>query len=243
MEQFDPQDITRIEAYLRGDLPAEELAGLQADAAFQEQVAAYQTARAAVDAFGDQHLRDSLRAAYLKGETTRVRSLRAAWITAAAAVVLILVMVFWPRTAPAPGALYAKYYAPITPSVASRGDAPSDSLLQRAFSLYQEKAYSAAIAVFEQALADSVSHPGLAQTCLAICWLETGNPLKAIALLEAVPSADSYYWDARWYLALAFLQQENLPASRNILSEVAGGSKRYGPRAAELLQALEGVGE
>ncbi len=240
-DTFNSGDITRLEAFLSGALPAPEIAALNNDPDFMQAVAAYQEARKAIDTWGEEDLRQSLKNSfYAIPEEAPVRDLRPFWLAAAVAASLtLLVIAFWPSPPMSSEQLFAAYYETPHPGVASRGNGASDSLLSVAITAYQEENFDVAIPDFQALVADSgFAQPGLARLHLAICLVETGKSSQAISVLEKVTETDAYYWDARWYLALTWLLQGDVPACREVLVPVSKESQRFGKMATWLLKEL-----
>jgi anti-sigma factor RsiW len=74
---------------------------------------------------------------------------------------------------------------------------------------------------------------------LAYCLLKQGGANEALALLEETPaSAADAYAAARWYMALAYLQLEQVPKAEKLLADIAQSGGEYANQARQLLADL-----
>ena len=119
--------------------------------------------------------------------------------------------------------LYASYYepypnvvAPITRSITSN----ADSITQYAFFLYENKNYADASVVFNKIF--STSQYPFSLTYLGICNLEMGNISEAIKVLQASSILkDNDIIVAKWYLAMAYLKNEEPLMALPLVKEIS----------------------
>ncbi|MEL6673861.1 MAG: tetratricopeptide repeat protein [Bacteroidota bacterium] len=236
--------LARIEAFVLDQLSQEDRAAFEAelvaDAVLAAEVAQFREAQAAAEAQGQVMLKASFREKYQAGKTNSGLSIT--WYMAAAAAVLVLALVYWwsrPESALTTDALYAQYNQPVDLSL-ERGSGAADSLFSLANAAYQAGEFEGAIPLLEELLADSTfDRKPYARLHLGICYQQLRQWEVAEQALEAIPPASSFYYQARWHLALISLKQEDVTVARTRLQLLVDQSRTYGPQAQELLQALQ----
>ena len=135
--------------------------------------------------------------------------------------------------------LYQQYYqaydnvmVPIT-----RGEDDNMSLLERAFSAYEQGSYEEADGLFDELLTSE--QPVFVSFYAGIAALEANEDEKGKALLEKVMNTDDAFADrARWYLALHHLNKEEYNTTISLLEGLKETESSYAARATELLKEL-----
>ncbi len=141
------------------------------------------------------------------------------------------------------GALIAnEYFSPhpndyITVSSASGN---STNNLKKGFYHYQKGEYQAALESFKKS--NTVGNPRL-QLYMAVAHIDLGNFVQAEKILEGliVVNGSEYIDIAYWYLSLAYLKQEKIPAAEAIFQAFAtreAGRYRQS-ESAEILEKLQ----
>lgn len=240
-----------IDRYLQGRLSAPEQAAFEArcrqEPAFAEAVRTHALAEYAVRTAATKARYARLQAAWsdLPPQAGRRRHLRpVAWLSMAAAVILLLLLL-WPRPTPDLPALYAQY--PIeAPFAALRGSA-GDTAWAAAATAYTAGEYAAAIGVLETILADTARHDrAKAQFYLGLSYLqlppatgatETARLAAARAALTSVAPESSYREAALWYLALSYLRAGDAPGARTALARIVAYPHHYRQAEAQALLA------
>lgn len=147
--------------------------------------------------------------------------------------------------------LYAAYFeaAPNEYATVSRGipemnrfDEPTQKIIIDAFGLYDQKEYKKALQRFLEATKNIV--PGDSPELffyISICQLETGRIKDAIGNLEKLNILDNsypYHQDVDWYLALAYLKNEQIDKATDILTNIVQDNGYYEDYAKKILKKL-----
>lgn len=232
-----------MEQYLSRQMSEEERlrfeAEIQADPDKMKDLRNRMQAELAVIATAREEEVASLRERFAQQAEAPVRSFSWVYLAAAAAVILIIGLIFLlrPQTELDPQAMFAaNYEVPAAPQ--ARGNNRVDSLLDEAHRLYNLEQYEQAIPLFEEyAETDpqkSTEQYQNTRLFMAIALLETNQLSKAIAGLNQLAQENEM---AQWYLALAFLKQEQPQKAKTILESIATNDRHfYHERAISLLQ-------
>lgn len=155
----------------------------------------------------------------------------------AASVAIIAVAVWWVFNwqTSQPKALYAAYFEPAQGLPTTLGYADQQQFAEGMIS-YKLGDYSEAIAYW-QPLVNSDPANDTLNYYLGIAALADEAPGQAINYLEKVEQA--YFISARWYLALAFLQQEEPQAAVPILKNLAAQETTYQAESQAILKKLD----
>lgn len=259
----DQSTYETIERFLSGELEGEEyrefMARMEKDDSFRETVELH---RGLEEAIGDEKTMDFLRAVqnaendYLSGDssaenddppTDAPKPVLSIWRQSysIAAVVLLLIVVggvFFLRglNQNSPDDLYNEYFAVYDGPGEWRGADPVlDAELKSAFEAYNAKNFDAAMKTF-QGIEDQDSSNVTARFYLSMCAMATGKSNLAIPRLVLLveQAGHPYRSQSRWYLALAYLQQEQILPARKLLETLAKGSGKYPGLARDLLPKL-----
>ncbi len=235
-----------ISRYLLGRLSVAEEKEFQRrmkDPSFQQELALQKEIAEAVVQSEDSRLKAMLEAeesaigeepkpAGLLGQ----RPLRLAGLAIAASFLLILA-IYWVlnREQSSPG-LYASYFQPYKNTLVSvERELGDKTLLQRAFAHYEDKEYQEALSGFASLLSTGPNDDIAFYQANAL--LSLGRAPEAIPILENIirNGQSQYVSQAKWYLALAYIQEGLFTSARPLLEELKG-SAFYEKRAEELLQ-------
>jgi tetratricopeptide (TPR) repeat protein len=114
-----------------------------------------------------------------------------------------------------------------------------ENRLSYAMLLYDLKEYDSAIIILNQ-LQKSDSTPSQVMFYLGNAYLAKGNADSAIYYLDLTTQFDNGATDASyWYLALAYLKNNNTEATKIVLRQLVSKGGYYENRAAELLRKLD----
>lgn len=246
--QVPQQDL--IDRYLRGKMsPAERVefeAKIEQEESLAAEVDSLRPAYQLMQAAGQISLKEQLSA--LEQEITAEESVEAsrslfrspvAWAVAAALLVLALTIGWWWQQGPAdPTELYAEYFEPYEAPINLRAGGTQDHW-QQAVQAYETGDFVTAAEQF--ALSDTTEeHPVfLLDLYQGLSWLNQAPPqtAKAVPLLERVLKTPNLYQEvARWYLALAALQQGEAEGGKQWLNQIESDRYKSAERARLLSQ-------
>jgi len=169
------------------------------------------------------------------------RTQRAIFITAIAAGIILLAMIFLPAPQQlSTDELYAKYYE--APAAKTILDIEEDSimrLLRLADANYNEGNFAAALQQYESLALDSLSAFERSRVNLlrGICFLEAG---EVAAAQQALLRADQHTEKAPWFLALSYVKSGDTEQAKQALTPIAAEEGNfYQKQAKELLEDLE----
>ncbi len=157
-------------------------------------------------------------------------------------VVVVLAVVgyfFWQQqnisNSVEPEQIFASYYEPYPSSSITRSNVDTDEAYQNAIKAYNNEKYSEAIEGLTTKPADIPT-----QLLLSNCYLKVSPPetQKAIEALKSIAEGDSdlYSTTANWYLALAYLQNNQENEAKAIFKDLSqNGSNRYANLAKKIL--------
>lgn len=164
------------------------------------------------------------------------------WLAATAASLLILLTAgyFFFSSSPSAPQLFEAYYQPYPNVAAPLERSGNEKEASGPFALYEQGAYEAAVPAFEKAMANQQNPQPALNFYYAISLLETGKTNEAITKLEMVNNSRDLRFakPARWYLALAYLKQNQPGEAKKLLKEMVEESADYREKAAQLLNEL-----
>ncbi|WP_176956165.1 tetratricopeptide repeat protein [Catalinimonas alkaloidigena] len=131
--------------------------------------------------------------------------------------------------------LFDQYYDPYPNIVATHND---DSLAQ-ALQWYTDQQYPKAVTYLKQMVKRAPENDTL-QFYLGSTYLAAGQLSKASDTFQAalLTSGSEFVDPMRWYLALAYLGQEQWPEAQRTLESLTQYNNLYSKQAKELLDAL-----
>jgi|GEM_PF-5880530 len=153
------------------------------------------------------------------------------YLTAAACIgAFLFVMLF--KTSAGLDPLVNEYYSPYSVTVRST---TGTTTKEKAFQLYNNKEYKAAIPLLGQLSANNQE----AQLLLGIAQFETGASKEALTQFKALLAEDSELFNdhAKWYAALTYLQLDQSAEAKPLLQSLTNQTE-YAAKARELLAKL-----
>ena len=163
------------------------------------------------------------------------------WQIAASIIILLgtSLLLFFNSQSSSTEELYASYFEPyrniVQPIV--RGE-HKDDVQSKAFEAYEAKDYENAILYFNEIINDEPSATISFYKANALLQLDKAN--QAISILEAnVKNPDTLHDRNLWYLALAYLKNNNIDASKKALKQLLSQSKFKSKEATILIKDLE----
>jgi len=163
-----------------------------------------------------------------------------AWISAAAVVIIFLGFYFITKSYRQTDheQLFSEYFSPYQNLLTMKGD--SANAVNDAMYFYDMKMWDSANIYFNKA-----KTKGLDETALnfyhANALLAGHNTKEAISYFELVinDGDDRFRTQAKWYLALAYLQINQMEKSKGILTELLLNTDVYGKKASDLLEQIK----
>ena len=243
------QETTAIIRYLKGQMSPEETrafkARLDADPKLREHFEFHAKVFSATALSFQRRKKQLLKNLEARRGYQRQRSrtfVYSALVTAAAAMVFILVLFF---TGKDPQTLANRHFKPFPDHVTKRyrsaaeKDTSTNNLLQAGMQAYYQDAYKKAIVKLEKAR-NKGKQKATAKFYLANAYLATNKPKAAIPLLKGLGSQlePPYTPHHQWYLALAYLKLDQ-PAKAKPLLQALKKHEGFPKRKAakELLKA------
>lgn len=241
---------TWIEDYLAGELKGESLAEfenrLKTDSDFARQVELHRNLEAAFRDPRERELADHLKKANQnfnhqndKKKIIPFWKNPRVWAVAAAAVILVLVWVypFQENRIKDAQILYAEYHQvyPAPEGLRSENN-DLDSVLSEGYKKYNAGEYESAFSIFSTLLTENPNHTQ-AQFYAGLSQFELRQPGKAISYFQATidNSNSPYISQAKWYMALAYLKQDNKSEAKKWLRELTSANGRLGNDARKIL--------
>ncbi len=220
--------VKRIVDYLDNNLEGQSLEEFEnqmaTDLELQKEVKTYSRLRDGVIAYGELTLKEELEVIHqntFAEKHHQVKRLRR-WGAIAASILFVIAFAWWWNSTQNKANLFEKYYAIYTIPVNSRGTTSEVKLLA-ANELYQQGNYKEAVSLFEE-----IENPdGRVILASGICYLELNQLETAQALFTNLinsPDQDIYQNLAQWYLALAYLKQEDTTNAQKWLETLGGNT-------------------
>ncbi|MGB0863150.1 MAG: tetratricopeptide repeat protein [Saprospiraceae bacterium] len=234
-----------IELYLQGELEGQVLHDfeqqLKADKTLQADVILSKDVQKALDGVeGEQLLTEQISSfnnKYVtqsqllddstKGNNQTSNSKRNISIAALLIVAALAIFWIWQQQNTSneiePEQIFASYYEPYSSNQLARGDDDTDEAYLKAIEDYDNKNYNAAIVSLTQRIA---AKPEEIPTQLLIgnSYLNVSPPetAKAIALFKKIAEGETIYTtSANWYLALAYLQNNELETAKAVFEDLS----------------------
>ena len=223
-----------IDRYLLGELSEAESAAFEKRLETEEKLREeYDTVRAAhfLIAFDrEQEIRNVIAEI---AQPSRKRFLKPAiWIPVAASIAILAVFAWFLNSK----TLFEQFYEPYPNNISMLGTALE---LERAMEFYDEGNYEEALPLLQDY--EDTDYLEVSRLHLAICALETGDlPLARTTLITLSESSQTEVADpAKWYLALAYLKEDQSDAARPYLEDLKNRQvRKYGPLAKKVLDRL-----
>ena len=136
--------------------------------------------------------------------------------------------------------LFAEYYQTY-PNIASsvRGDEQTEGKLQDALQQYDAENFKAALKLLQEILAAEPNNAA-ANFYAGVSYLKVEESERAVASLQKVIALDDSKFSepAEWYLALAYLQKNDMEQTRAMLNDLIAQERVYKEQATKLLERL-----
>jgi tetratricopeptide (TPR) repeat protein len=165
---------------------------------------------------------------------------RGVWFAAAVFLMVIVSTIWLLFQKPDAQQLYALYYEPYPNVVApiTRSEANADSTIQYAFLMYEANNYENAALIFQKIYGNTKAP--FALVYFGICNLQIEQTTIAItALKEAIVTNNDYTVIAKWYLAMAYLKNDEPILAVPLVQEVAEAEHPLQPVAEKLYEKLK----
>lgn len=252
---MNEQDVILLDDYFNGLLLADEARRVEARAASEAVFGEAFSLRQQMEAFPRREARrlafvatlQNVGAEYFQDEKTATppsmsiaRSNVRRWMALAASLALIAAAIWFfkqPSEQPALATPTYDHYAQHAPlSLTVMGN--TEQAKTEAESAFKQKDYARALAALNQVLATEPANIK-ATFYRGICQLELRRPSVARAVFIPLATGNSALReDAAWYVALTYLQENNLAACRAALEKIAAGEAHY-EQAQEILKGLQ----
>jgi len=162
------------------------------------------------------------------------------WIAAATTITFILIALNQYIQKPKPETLFQEFYTGypniIAPTERSKNNI--DSLTQSAFTAYDREAFKEALEGFK--ILEEQQKTAYTSLYIGICYLELKNSIAAIEILQkAISLNNTYSLTAKWYLALAYLQNDQPESAIEILKQYAVLEEPFKQEAEKLYNKLK----
>ncbi len=171
-----------------------------------------------------------------ENEVTSTKSITwKSWKVWSAAAVLILVGTLTFRLYTNSVDLYQEYYNTYEnfEVTALRNQSNELTIREKAYFLYDQKSYEEAISTFNQIVSPAESD----HFFIAMCHMELGQWEQSEKILTQIHQLDfSYQQAAKWYLALVYLQLDQVDDCINMLQSLKEGE--FSDQAQQLLKEL-----
>jgi len=206
----------------------------ETDSDFKKEVEFQKRIKHAVVKNENDKLKQQLQAFEKEFKITKTRKLW--WITAAASVLILVTFgIYFFNPNYSNDELFAMYFEPaknIVHPIVRNGDTNNE--LTNAFIAYQKQDYRLAQQLFEELFQTTQISELLFYE--AISFLETNQPDLAIKnLREHQKFADALSDRTKWYLALAYLKQDNREVAKLILKEIVSNTIAFNYKEAKIL--------
>lgn len=243
---FNPKVMKKEEltqAYLHNRLNEEGMTQfttlLETDSKFQEEVAFHKDLNKAFSA--SEHLRLKTKLQQFEDELSTPKQNNFKWWLAAACILAIVgfgLMTFF-NNAANPDQLYMAYFEPYKNVVQpiTRGES-IESLKAKAFWNYEKKEYEQASIKFQKLYETTGESYYLLYEANAL--IAIGQTKEALPLLQKqLAFKDSFSEKSKWYLALAYLEINNLKKAKVLFKEIVLAKTYKSDAAKAILDELE----
>ncbi len=253
---IDPSTYELIEKYLADAMSAEERRNfeeeMKSNPALQEEVSLHQEVADVLKGDSVHELRMTLKEIDQSYDlpkdappTAKVRQLPFRRLAAIAAVIAVLIsaaLFLMPANSLSSGELFAQHYEPYDMVLNQRsveGDLSLSQNINAAVNAYESQDFEQAAILFKK-LSETQNEAEVYRLYHAISLLSSGNGEEATRALEAFNTTASplYIEQGRWYLALAYLQNDHVEKAKSTFQAIKEGGFRY-KEAKEILNNLK----
>ncbi|MFN8281713.1 MAG: tetratricopeptide repeat protein [Chitinophagales bacterium] len=136
-------------------------------------------------------------------------------------------------------ALYAANFKPLThPDGIVRGEYDT-TLETKAAEAYEKEDYFGAVNYYQKLVSANPENTKN-NLFLAISFMATNQPKKAIDVLSKITASEEFHFDIQWYLALAYLKNKDLPNAQVYFQNTAKEENYYQQQSKAILEKLDG---
>lgn len=136
-------------------------------------------------------------------------------------------------------ALYAANFKPLTnPDGIVRGENDT-TIATKAAEAYEKEDYFGAVKFYEKLVADNPENVKN-NLFLAISFMATNQPKKAIDILTKITTSDEFHFDIQWYLALAYLKNKDLKNAQTCFQNITKEDNYYQTQSKAILEKIDG---
>lgn len=236
---IDNQDQYLIDRFLRNKLSEEEQSLFDkkmGNEEFANEVSLRNDLMIAFEDTGREDLKSELQALE-KRIATPTKTFRIhQWIIGVAAIFLVIVLFWWWNNPPSTQKLFAQYYEPYSNIIAplEKGEIATQDF-EKAFQTYELKNYEEAIQLLNQLTIQNDTvyfYRGLSNLSLE-------NLNDASNDFEEIKISDQFYEPAQWYLALAYLKNDERSKAIELFEKISLNQKSFfQKKAIEILEEL-----
>lgn len=241
-------DIDQTRRYLQGKMSTEETAmfqkNLETDPQFREEFDFNKDMLESMRIHYKSALKDKLQSLEKPAEGPQKkggqrRFLQMSGIAAAVALMIGLAYAFIFNTIDTQ-AVFDEYYSPYYNVLEGTERSVENVSGNLAMRLYDQQQYEEAILVFEEAISQDPNNVHLL-FYKALSHLSIDQAEAAIAALKQVLNdpGNQLQEPARWYLGLAYLQNDDVEQAEEIFLSIKASGDSYSERASTILEALE----
>lgn len=249
-----PDDtIEQVERYLKGLMSTEEQSQLEQkmdeDEEFRHEVELHRDLLKGIEYHYKQKLKSDLKQRETSESDQKaqrsVRLMYVSWVAIAASLLVLIGgawFFYWQASLP-PEQLYSQYQKPY-PNVAQPVERQTQDAMegdQKAFYLYEKGDYEEASQLFNQLLTNQSNN-------IAYLFYKAQSDMHRGAhdtaikgfqqVIDQNNNDNRYGHPARWYLALCYLQTNDIEQSRSLLKDISKSDGEFANKAQELLAKL-----
>ena len=158
-----------------------------------------------------------------------------------ATIFILIVVSFWQLLiSVSPEKIYSRFYKPYESDLTTRSANSSTDKINIAYVLYQKKEYEASYEILNNYLSKN-SENQRAHFYLGLNSMELGKMDRAISELSEVEKdyTSPFAIHARWYLALAYLETNDIVEARKYLNRIVEEDVFYAEKAKNILKKIK----
>ena len=231
-----------IERYLAGDLPPEEKAAFEErllkEKALAEELEKQRLTHMATDIYAQLLTKEKIKTISQQVVNSKKRTRRLLSLAAAIAILIIAGGGYFFGSNNYSNQALAQKYFDVYPDRITTMGAITDVSIEQGMKAYNEKKFDDALDIFSS-LPDTIEQYELIELYIGITRLGTDQVSAAINTLEQITNSGNQYAEAaQWYLALAYLENENPEAAIILLNKIVQDESFQSSNAERLLKNL-----
>lgn len=201
----------------------------------------FQEFQKTIHTLNQRHFQNNQKETPKQEATIRSINPRRRFLAIAAAVIVLVVssVLIWnvlQSESPSSSELFAANYEPYTIGQRSGNDDLTE-VEKAAFENYADGNYKTAILNFQILVTQNPTNETYLLG-LGSAYLSTQQTINAIKIFDLINDSSINYQAAQWYLALAYLQNDEVETAKKTLEALAQGERTYAIKAKELLKQL-----